>query len=208
MKLHSVVMGLVITTFSALACATVETPAPELASQERADDQLNEAVGPSLRGVYRVQGSALDGDVRRVVSGYVVIREVEDGYVSSYSLRTQHQSRGLVTSGELIGYGRGRLAGGDLRETTRIQSVVSAAAGVDVRFPFVPRKVSPRMVSHTTGRLEADGSIALEIEGSGEDAGHGPLHLVTRLEGRRIEPTELPASVRSVVLTGSALARR
>lgn len=166
--------------------------------------EMTEAdVEASPTGVYRVQGRRIvaGSPVPIFVEGYVVIRQREEGYVSSYSLSTLEQNGGAEFSGKLVGVGTGQVVGSQLHEVTTIQSVTSLIPGVDVEFPYMPRRVGKIMTSSTTGRLKQEGIIQLQITVVDDSS---QVHSWMRVEGPRIDVAQLPNRVRIAMQSADA----
>ena len=85
----------------------------------------------------------------------------------------------------MIGTGEGRIEGRKLIGTAKTQIVMSTVPGINPGFAFVPRIVGPRLVSANVGRLEADGSIEIQIENA---PAPGETYVPTRttLRGKRV----------------------
>lgn len=135
-----------------------------------------------LSGVTTTPGS----DQKRKIAGIMMIEQQGDHYTASFEFKTNFPGEGRPVDADVIGVGEGRLDGNQLIGTAHTQIVVSSVPGVDTGFAFIPRRVSTRIVSKSTGEIGADGSLSLEIE-SRADEGENYQSTRTRMRGKRIE---------------------
>jgi hypothetical protein len=136
-----------------------------------------------ISGEYRVSGTTTDevtGAERRV-QGLVIL--VRDGahYTTHFELTTQLPGSMPVPT-RVVGSGDGHVEGSSLIGTADFWMLSSTVPGVDVDFPFIPRRVSPSIHASSIAEIGPNGFVHIEIQNSGDD--YAPTHTV--LEGRRV----------------------
>lgn len=166
--------------FSAVACEPDAEP-PALAVS---------AAPLEITGRYQLAGvtttvGAPGSEQKRKIAGIMMIQQQGDHYTASFEFKTDFPGEGLPVNADVIGVGEGQLTGNQLTGIAQTQIVVSSVPGVDTGFAFIPRRVSTRIVSTSTGEFGPDGTLSLEIE-SRADEGQSYLSTRTRMRGKRI----------------------
>lgn len=115
-------------------------------------------------GTYEVTGVTVNESTgeQRPIHGHLVLRVTGDRYTSRSDLQTLYPGSPAVAA-KVVGTGEGTVRGGELTGTAESRLSVSAVKGVDVGFAFVPREVSPKILSRATAKFFSDGSIRVEI---------------------------------------------
>jgi hypothetical protein len=142
--------------------------------------------GVSVSGHYDVNGVTVvkRSGSEREISGHINLNQEGNRYTASFSLETTYPSRDGLAQAEVIGTGKGMIAGRTLHGTAETQIVMAAVPGVDTKFAFVPRIVGPRLVSTTVGQLAPDGTLKIEIDNEpAEGQDYAPTR--TTLRGTR-----------------------
>jgi hypothetical protein len=163
----------------ALACAdqTSQTPSVDAASPD-----------VQIAGIYHVSGVTVDlgNGNRREIAGSVVLNVEGDRYTSTYELSTLFPTQEGALEADVIGEGSGSIEGLTLTGDARTQVVVSTVPGVDPAFAFVPRTTTTRIVNTSVTKINADGSVEIDIENNPADGeSYSPTR--TTLKGRRVE---------------------
>lgn len=152
-----------------------------------------------IAGMYEVTGETITkatGD-KRAISGRIIIVVDEEGrsYTTTFHLTTTYPGAEEALPAEVIGKGGGSIDGRSLTGTASMQLVMATVPGVDPAFAFVPRMVSPRIVSTASATIAADGTAHIEIENEpapGEQA-YSPTR--TTLSGSRVSSTDVLGGV-------------
>jgi hypothetical protein len=120
---------------------------------------------PPASGVYEMTGVTIDRatGIQRPIHGTIVVRVEGGRYTTHFELSTLFPGS-RATAAQVTGTGEGRVEGTRLVGEAHTQLAVTSAPGVDVGFAYVPREVSPRILSRSTARFFADGSVRAEIE--------------------------------------------
>ena len=154
-----------------------------------APDSENEmsASPASFAGTYHVSGRTVETESGqgRDIEGTIVITQDGDDYATSFELTTAFPTPGGPTEAQVVGTGTGALQGQELIGTASTQIILAQVPGVDVGFAFLPRTYGPRITSQSTSRLEADGSLTIEITNEAEE-GQSYLSTRTTVRGARI----------------------
>ncbi|MCG8591224.1 MAG: hypothetical protein MJE66_18180 [Proteobacteria bacterium] len=160
------------------APAPVSAPAPEPVRFE---------------GFYEVRGltTELESGDEREIAGKVIIADGEDGYTSTFSLRTHVGTPDGQVPADLIGHGSGQL-GSDagLVGTAQTRVVRGAAPGLDPKFPFLQGRVQAQIESEFQMVPDRDGRFVIEIETRPAAGSRWPASR-TRLTAVRSQPTRL-----------------
>jgi len=140
-------------------------------------------------GTYDVTGTTVDsksGDTRHL-EGHIVLTKKEGGhYAAAAELETNFPTHGGPMRTDVIGTGDGKPSGKGLAGSANTQLVVQTVPGVDTNFAFIPRTVGPRLVSTWTARLEADGTLVVELTNHGAK-GEAYSPTKTTLRGKRVQ---------------------
>jgi hypothetical protein len=158
-------------------------------SGDRGEEAL--AMTP-IAGMYEVTGDTLTpstGD-KRSISGTILIAESGGRYTATFNLITTYPGADEALPAEVIGKGEGLVDGRSLIGTAQTQLVMATVPGVDPGFAFVPRMVSTRIVSKSTAKISAEGSVQIRIESHGAK---GETYAPTRttLSGFRVSSTDV-----------------
>lgn len=176
------------TTLLGLACGS----APEGAAPAA------EEAGLPISGMYSVEGVTTEtaSGHQRKLSGTIILAEEGPRYTATFSLATTYPGGEQSLPAEVIGQGEGTVEGRTLKGTNHTQLVVTTVPGVDPGFAFIPRMVSTRIVSTSVTRLEADGSVEIELANAPEEGeDYSPSR--TRLTGKRVSAAGLASAPRS-----------
>ncbi len=143
----------------------------------------------TLSGTYTVDGvtTPKGSDQGRPIEGIVILVEEEDGYSSTFHLRSTYPGPDGNLETEVVGKGRGRVDGRSLLGTAETQILTAAFPGVDAKFPFLPRQYGPRVISVTRAEIMLDGTLSIEIETQGAE-GQDYLATTSILTGQRTPP--------------------
>jgi len=147
-------------------------------------------VAPAASGVYEMSGVTVDRATghQRPIHGTIVVRVEGDRYTTHFELSTLFPGS-RAKAAQVTGTGEGRVEGGRLVGEAHTQLAVGAAPGVDVGFAYVPREVSPRIVSRSTATFFEDGSVRAEIENAAEEGADYAPTKTTLVGYRRVEKT-------------------
>lgn len=146
-----------------------------------------EAGADPFAGTFDVTGLTTDtrsGDTRRI-EGHLVITRKGEHYATAAELATQFPTPGGLLHTEVIGTGEGTRKGQGLEGTAHTQLVIQTVPGVDTDFAFIPREVGPKLVSTWSARLEADGTLVIDLQNRGEE-GETYSPTKTTLRGKRV----------------------
>jgi hypothetical protein len=147
------------------------------------------APAPPASGVYEMTGVTIDRrtGIQRPIHGTIVVRIEGARYTTHFELSTLFPGS-QATAAQVTGTGDGRVEGDRLVGQAHTQLAVTSAPGVDVGFAYVPREVSPRILSRSTARFFADGSVRAEIENAAEEGSEYAPTKTTLVGYRRAEP--------------------
>ncbi len=151
---------------------------------------------PPTSGVYEMTGVTVDPatGLQRPIHGTIVVRVQDGRYTTHFEFATLFPGS-QATAAQVTGTGEGRIEGSRLLGEAHTQLSVASAPGVDVGFAYVPREVSPRLLSRSTASFFADGSVRAEIENVAEEgAEYAPTKttLVGYRRGEAAEPKPKP----------------
>ncbi len=147
-----------------------------------------------IGGMYEVKGETIAGTTgdKRAIAGRIVIAESADGsgYTATFNLTTTYPGAEEALPAEVIGTGQGSIEGRSLSGSAQTQLVMATVPGVDPGFAYVPRMVGTRIVSKSSARVAADGSVQIEIE---NQAAPGETYTPTRtlLSGFRVSSADV-----------------
>lgn len=163
--------------------------------------EVEELPATPIAGMYEVTGETITpatGDTRSI-SGKIIIAEEGGRYTATFNLTTTYPGAEEALPAEVIGKGEGLVNDRSLTGTAQTQLVMATVPGIDPGFAFVPRMTSTRIVSKSTARVAADGSVQIQIE---SQPAEGETYTPTRtiLSGFRVSSTN--------VLEDSIAARR
>jgi hypothetical protein len=146
---------------------------------------------PPTSGVYEMTGVTVDSatGLQRPIHGTIVVRVQDGRYTTHFELATLFPGS-QATAAQVTGTGEGRIEGSRLLGEAHTQLAVASAPGVDVGFAYVPREVSPRILSRSTASFFADGSVRAEIENVAEEGAEYAPTKTTLVGYRRAEPAE------------------
>jgi hypothetical protein len=143
---------------------------------------------PPKSGVYEMTGVTVDRatGLQRPIHGTIVVRVEDARYTTHFELSTLFPGS-QATAAQVTGTGEGRVEGTRLVGEAHTTLAVTSAPGVDVGFAYVPREVSPRLLSRSTASFFADGSVRAEIENVAEEGSEYTPTKTTLVGFRRAE---------------------
>jgi hypothetical protein len=136
-----------------------------------------------ISGKYQVNGTTTDdttGAERRVQGVVIVVRDGAH-YTTHFEL-TSLLPGSMPVPTRVVGAGDGHVVGSSLIGTADFWMLSSTVAGVDVDFPFIPRRTSQTIHASSVAEVGPDGLVHIEIQNSGDE--YAPTHTV--LEGQRV----------------------
>lgn len=136
-----------------------------------------------ISGEYQVNGTTTDditGAGRRVQGLVIVVRDGAH-YTTHFEFTTLLPGSMPVPT-KIVGAGDGHVEGSSLIGTADFWMLSSTVPGVDVDFPFIPRRTSPRIHASSIAEIGPDGLVRIQIQNAGDD--YAPTHTV--LEGQRV----------------------
>jgi hypothetical protein len=139
-------------------------------------------------GAYRVSGRTIEKGTTnsRPLEGTIILVQEGNSYTATFDLQTELATpEGPSARAQVVGKGEGAVKGTALEGSATTQIVWAAVPGVDSQFAFVPKRFGPRLESKSKARLQADGSILIEIDSEGiGGSSYTPTH--TSLRGVRV----------------------
>jgi hypothetical protein len=150
-----------------------------------------EPAAEPAEGLYEVKGVTTveaTGEQRTAEGKFVLAREADGRYVTSFNLKTVLPTPEGPRAMDISGSGEGRFVEGALAGTAESQFLAAAIGGLDPQFAFIPGRLGPRIRSRFSMRpASVAGRYHVEIhsEGLGE-AGRGYSPTSTVLEAVRV----------------------
>jgi hypothetical protein len=150
---------------------------------------VDEPVEPiDLTGSYKVSGVTieLESGARRDIGGMLILTQEGDAYSAKFHLSTMYPTPDGILPADVVGQGEGRIEGRKLSGSAETQLIFGIVPGEAGNFPMAPRIYGPRLVSRSTGGIDADGKLEFVSENA---AAPGEAYPATRttLEGSRVE---------------------
>ena len=149
---------------------------------------------PPASGLYEMTGVTIDRTtgIQRPIYGTIVVKVEGGRYTTHFELATLFPGS-RATAAQVTGTGEGRVEGARLVGEAHTHLAVTTAPGVDVGFAYVPRQVSPRILSKSTATFFADGSVRAEIENAPEEGSEYAPTKTTLVGYRRAAEDQAPA---------------
>ena len=139
-----------------------------------------DATPASIAGTYRIEGTTTvigHEDQSREISGMVVMTQEGDTWSAHFELETMYPGPDGPLPAQVVGTGGGTITGNAFEGSAETQIVASRIPGIDSQFTLVPPSFGVRIVSTSTGTVNDDGSLTLEIENR---AAEGQEYIPTR----------------------------
>ena len=178
-------MGPRLLTFAAAALLCLSG-----CGSEAPQNTQNEEVDPAaFAGIYRVSGRTVEkqSGQGREIEGTIIFDVDDAGYTASFELTTLFPTEGGPVEAQIVGTGAGEVVGAELHGTAETQIILAQVPGVDANFAFLPRTYGPRIRSASVTRLNADGSLTIDIETEGAEGETGYRGTRTSVTGHRDE---------------------
>lgn len=170
----------------ALACGEASEPGSEQVSTPAPAEEAGFA------GMYEVAGVTTDqqtGDTRRITGTVIIAGGGEEAYSTTFSMTTELVTRDGPLKADLIGTGEGRAEGARLVGTAETQMFLAAIPGLDPKFPFIPGRLGPRVVSDFVMDPADAGAYRIEIETRAAPGDAGKAYGSTRTNLRAVRTT-------------------
>jgi hypothetical protein len=141
----------------------------------------------SFSGHYHVKGTTTEKATHstRAITGTVILVQQGDAYTATFDLETNFPTVNGPVNAQVIGKGSGKVDGRTATGSAETQLVLAEVPGVDPGFAFLQPTAGPRLVSKAVAKLEADGTLVVEIE---NEAAPGEKYAATHttLTGQRM----------------------